>query len=201
VSGAPVDNVRDGARRLEPTDSQEEHTMLGVSSSTGINYSAESFTEMAALMLKKTDTNGDGSIDISEFEAGAPQGPPPGAPEGGSGPDLKELYSKVDADGDGKLSEAEFTAFLKQMEEGKGKPPAGPKGDIGSTSSSEDAGSSLISDLYAASQDMADGTISKDSFIKVIAEMLKESRDQVEAYGATGAGVQENSAALVDKRV
>jgi Ca2+-binding EF-hand superfamily protein len=174
--------------------------MLGISSSTGVYGSTESFTEMAAKMLKKTDTNGDGNIDINEFQAGAPQGPPQGASEGRpkDAPDLKELFSKADSDGDGNLTEAEFTDFLKQMGDGHGKPPAKSAYD---TTSTDDTESSLISELYAASQDMADGSISKDAFIKVIAELMKDAQNQGSSYNVSGQEHKNSGSSLVDQKV
>jgi Ca2+-binding EF-hand superfamily protein len=173
--------------------------MLGISSSTGVYGSNESFTEMAAAMLKKTDTNGDGSIDINEFQSGAPEGPQ-GASEGRSknAPDLKELFSTADSDGDGKLTEAEFTDFLKQMGESHGRPPVKSAND---TTSTEDSESSLISNLYAASQDMADGSISKEAFIKVIAELMKDAQNQGTNYTVSGQENKTSSASLVDQKV
>lgn len=55
------------------------------------------------------DSNGDGVVSLSEFEAGAPKPPTPA-----------EIFSRIDSDGDGSLTEAEF--------EGEGRGGRGHRG-------------------------------------------------------------------------
>lgn len=63
----------------------------------------------------KLDTNGDGSLDKAEFEAGRTSHGP------GKPPSPEEMLSKLDTDGDGAISKAEFEAAPKPP--GHGGPP------------------------------------------------------------------------------
>jgi hypothetical protein len=95
-------------------------------------------------ILDKYDVNKDGKLDETEraalhkdIEAGLVQ-LPPGAgqhgPRGAGGPGMrppptaKDILDKFDVDKDGKLDEAELTAFLKDMRQHRPPPPGGPGG-------------------------------------------------------------------------
>jgi len=59
-------------------------------------------------IMAKLDSDGDGAVSFAEFEAGRPQGPPPGGPMGQlpqgmnvdevGQPDLSELFQSTDQD-------------------------------------------------------------------------------------------------------
>ncbi len=92
---------------------QMKGTMLqiqesGVSASDGTQSGEDD-------IFTKLDTNGDGSLDKAEFEAGRK------AHGHGKPPSPEEVLSKLDTDGDGAISKAEFEAAPKPP--GHGGPP------------------------------------------------------------------------------
>jgi hypothetical protein len=71
------------------------------------------------------DQNGDGKIDKTEFAAARPKDDARKADETSKS---DEMFSTIDTDEDGSISEAESDAFLTKMEEGKKtqRPPFAP---------------------------------------------------------------------------
>lgn len=77
--------------------------------------------EQSEKMFSKLDTKDSGSISFDQFAAAGPAGRtsgnamsavmqlPHGGPDG-AGPDLSKMYSKMDGDGDGKLTQSEFVS-------------------------------------------------------------------------------------------
>lgn len=59
-------------------------------------------------MFKKLDTNGDGSVDLTELQA---------AQKNGKGPDPAKMMQAMDANGDGKIDESENEAAIAKMKE------------------------------------------------------------------------------------
>lgn len=76
----------------------------GISSTTAKSRSDEMFARM--------DTNSDGKIDATEFEASRPS-----SPNGDTVELSDDLFAKIDTDGDGYMSKAENEAFSAKMEE------------------------------------------------------------------------------------
>lgn len=75
-------------------------------------------------LFKEIDADGDGSVTVDElkadFEKRAAERP---ARDGDTGPDFSKLLEKLDTDGNGSLSEAEFTKLVQQHQ---GPPPPPP---------------------------------------------------------------------------
>lgn len=101
-------------------------------------------------LIEKYDLNKDGKLDESEraalradVEAGKIQPPGPGlrgqgrgGPDALGAPSAKDVLQKFDTDKDGKLDEAELTAFLKDMAQHRPpmrgrRGPGGPGGPGG----------------------------------------------------------------------
>ena len=88
------------------------------SNSDGQLVPEELAAAFTARMMKRLDTDGDGAVSLKEMEAFGPPHPdaadrPPGAAD--RFPDPAERFKQFDADGDGKLSQSEFTAMHEGM--------------------------------------------------------------------------------------
>lgn len=79
----------------------------------------------ATALFKKIDSEGTGSISQDQFaqmmrEAGPPPGPPPGGMAGGKNDSkLDQLFSSLDADGDGTISQSEMETALSNSDKTK----------------------------------------------------------------------------------
>lgn len=130
------------------------------------------------------DTNGDGSLDQTEFEAGMPPPPPP---QGGDVEALAaDLFASIDADGNGTIDADELEAVLSQT----------------SLAEDEDA-ASLLSALDAD----GDGSISESELKTALAALqpppppppeeteavsATEDADSADAAGETAAAEEES---------
>jgi hypothetical protein len=90
------------------------------------SMSQVSLAKMQQEMFKKLDQNGDGKIDKTEFAAARPKDDTRKTDETSK---ADEMFSAIDTDQDGSISEAESDAFLAKMEEGKKtqRPPFAPQ--------------------------------------------------------------------------
>ena len=114
----------------------------GATSPTGSNSTDYTGRLIAEEMFKKTDSNGDGSLDKTEFENGRPSNMTVAQAD--------ELYSKLDTNKDGLISESEFTA---KGPGGQNGPPPPPPDSMGGTSGSTSASSSdALSTVYLLMQ-------------------------------------------------
>jgi Ca2+-binding EF-hand superfamily protein len=110
----------------------------------------------------------------------------------GQQPSPEEMFSKIDSDGDGKLSTDELKAFQTEME--KNAPPDGAKG-----SKPPDA-SQMMSDMDSD----GDGAISEDewnTFMQKMQENKQSKQSQSSTYtsgGESGTGI---TASVLDARV
>ena len=68
----------------------------------------------AASLLSKLDTDGDGKISAAEFAAGRPHGAHRGRGAGGP-PSAAEVFAKSDTDGNGSLDSTELEKLLEQL--------------------------------------------------------------------------------------
>ena len=130
----------------------------GISSSSS---QASIIAQMSERMMKKSDTNQDGSISRSELATSLEDAPQ--AKDGSAAPDAEALFTKIDSDGDGSITQSELEADMEsqgaQMSSGaapSGTPPAqGGGGAPASSSSSTDS-----SKVYEAADTDKDGTVS-----------------------------------------
>jgi Ca2+-binding EF-hand superfamily protein len=108
-------------------------------------------------------------------------------------PDPAEMFAKIDADGDGKLSTDELSAFQTEME--KNAPPDGAKGP-----KPPDA-SQMLSDMDTD----GDGAIGEDewtTFMQKMQEEMQSKRSQIGSYNSQGGDSSvTTSATLFDARV
>lgn len=181
----------------------------------GSTAAADMLAQMRARMFAKTDANGDGSIDKSEFEAGPQRSGSAGGTDGTSKKD--ELFAKIDADGDGKLTKDEFKAFDQKISsemqslmlslQGAGGPPPSNDDDAdGSASAVSGASSSdqtstvkgkhrhhhhqqaqSVDDLFAKMDSNGDGSVTKDELSSFQSSLLSAQENSGSANGTGGA--------------
>jgi len=130
-------------------------SISGIGSQGGFNQA-----QMAAQFFKKADVNGDGGIDKAEFKTMLSQGP-----DGKTGTmDTDKIFNEIDADGNGKISQAENENAMKKMGGQGGEPPSGPPpggmGGSGAQKSDAAGGSSSSSKTYDVKDTNKDGTVS-----------------------------------------
>lgn len=112
------------------------------------NYSASQSSFLQGLQNKyaKTDTNSNGVLSLSEFQAGAP--------EGLSGVNQQDLFKTLDKDSDGSLTQEEFTSGF----EGKPSPP--PSGGLLSGDVAQH-----LRELFQSVDADGDGALSQEEFV------------------------------------
>lgn len=79
------------------------------------SLSQVSMAEMRQRMFSKIDTNSDGKHDKDELAQMVAQGPQ-------GGPSVNDILSKFDTDGDGSISESEFSAGPEKGQQAQSKP-------------------------------------------------------------------------------
>jgi Ca2+-binding EF-hand superfamily protein len=121
---------------------------------SGISGSSSMIQQMMQQMFQKADTDGNASLSLEEFKAGAPKGPNGAqAPQGM--PDISQIFTKIDANGDGTLSKDEFsTGFQKMHDEAK----------TALLQAQEQSSSSFMDELLKKADTNGDGSLSKDEF-------------------------------------
>jgi Ca2+-binding EF-hand superfamily protein len=110
--------------------------------------------QMLQQMFQKTDTDGNGSVSLAEFKAGAKSGPG-GAQASQGAPDLSQVFTKMDTNGDGTLSADEFsTGFQSMHDEAK----------TTLLNAQEQSGMPSIEDMFASADTNGDGSLSEAEF-------------------------------------
>ncbi|ESQ79610.1 EF-hand domain-containing protein [Asticcacaulis sp. YBE204] len=89
------------------------------------------------------DTNQDGTVSLDEMTAAS------GADESGDTSKIEELFTAMDSDGDGSVTESEKSSFDEQMR-ANGPPPPGGATQMASTGSTSADSASASSDATAA---------------------------------------------------
>lgn len=127
--------------------------MISCLSSSAGSLSSSGILRMSEKLLKKIDTNEDGSISKEEFVSNRPKDM--------SETQADDMWSTLDTGNTGNLTGSEFLATLQSQ-----KPPQGPPpGGFGSMEGSSGSNGQSLSDLFSKIDMDGDGSVSKEEFI------------------------------------
>ena len=129
-----------------------------------------------------TDKDGSGDVTIEEFSSSD-------AAEGMSTEDLQKLFSSIDGDGNGSISEDESSAFLDGLKEAaggqqpmggpggpKGPPPGGPPpGGSSGEDEDDESTSSIAMDLLSAATQAYGSTAKNNDLLSVLSSIFDEA--------------------------
>ncbi|MGD9969423.1 MAG: EF-hand domain-containing protein [Sulfuricurvum sp.] len=132
--------------------------------SSNVQKSAPDFQAMAQDILNSLDTDGNGSIDATEFTS---------ALQSGSSQDVtstaSSIFSQLDSDGSGTMSTDELMAALQasrpegsQKGQGMGSMPPPPPPPPSDSSTSDSSSQTDVSQIFSALDTNQDGVISQD---------------------------------------
>ena len=128
-------------------------SVSGIGSAGGFDL-AKMASNIASNMMKKLDTNGDGSIDKTEFVTGL-------TAKGVSATDAGKQFDSLDTKKTGKISQTDIESAIKA---GKGGPPPGgaPAGGHGAGGAGQSSGAASTSSAktYDKKDTNKDGTVS-----------------------------------------
>ncbi|WP_029014349.1 EF-hand domain-containing protein [Niveispirillum irakense] len=163
------------------------------SSTTSLFQTASSRRPSPQERFEQTDTDKSGTLSLDEFKAGAPKG----QGSGGNNVDQAELFTSMDADSNGELTQAEMESAFQRMgngtrgalidaQAGAGGPP--PDGGAGGTSGSA-SNSGDIASLLSSSTDSED-----EEEDDAISSLISQLRSAAASYGANAStGTAANS--------
>ncbi len=103
---------------------------------SGISGSGMDASAMWQSLLQRADADGDGKISKTEFESAKPKD--------GKGPSVDDIFSKIDTNGDGTITEDENAVFISSMQ----APPPPPSAE----------------EMFARADTDGDGKVSKAEF-------------------------------------
>jgi Ca2+-binding EF-hand superfamily protein len=123
-----------------------------------------------------TDADSSGSISLDEFSSSD-------AADGMSSDALSELFSTIDTDGDGAITETESSDFLDSLKSAMGTPPMGPPpggSPPGTEASSDDSDeddstSKLALDLLTAARTAYSTTSSNDDLLSTLSKLFDQA--------------------------
>lgn len=164
------------------------------SSTTSLFQTASSRRPSPQERFEQTDTDKSGALSLDEFKAGAPKG----QGSGGNNVDQAELFTSMDADSNGELTQAEMESAFQRMgngtrgalinaQAGAGGPPPGgpppggppPEGEAGGTSAGASSSGDIAS-LLSSSTDSEDEEEDDDA----ISSLISQLRSAAATYGA-----------------
>jgi Ca2+-binding EF-hand superfamily protein len=126
-------------------------------------FDTSMISQMRQRFFNKLDSNGDGSIDKTEFAD---------VFNGTSGTSADDIFSKLDANGDGSISKDELSAAMDKVDENmKKNPPPPPMGMMGgngpsdATSSSNSTDENKNTQIFNSLDTNGDGYISLDELL------------------------------------
>jgi Ca2+-binding EF-hand superfamily protein len=189
LSGATAPTIISASDVYSNMDANGDGT---VSESEFVSTRPDDVTEeMAANLYNSFDTDSSGSLTETEFETAMNNASSPATDSSTrsySNSDtvdpllsvLDNLYSSMDTDGDGTVSESELSAALSSA--------------VNSTTSTDTTSSSQASasdDLYSIMDTDGDGTVSESEFSSVISALIKDLT--ADGAGSNGANLQASS--------
>jgi Ca2+-binding EF-hand superfamily protein len=132
------------------------------------SFNAASLSEMRQKMFTRIDTDGDGSINKSEFSALAGQN---------SSSLVDEIFSKMDTDQDSLVSMIEFDATLAKLEQQM------KKGDSGMQAMSGMPPPPPPDQVFDAADANSDGSVTQDELAAVLGDKAADVFSQVDTDG------------------
>ena len=158
-------------------------SISGVSSSSGFDVS-----KMASQFFKKTDTNGDGSVDKAEFTKSLTD-------KGISEEDATKKFDSIDKNKTGKISESDIESDMKSMQnskksDGTSTEKASSSGGKGTSSAS---GSSSTSKTYDKADTNKDGKVSTEEQLVYDLKKLQEAQAKAAKASAPTSTPDESS--------
>lgn len=159
-----------------------------VSAISSTMSSTVDFARMQKQLLQKADSDGDSRLSLSEFEAAKPADAPAG------GRSSSEIFSTLDADQDGYLTEQELVDGAEKMGPPPGPPPSTSQG------LSEDSVKTLL-ELLAEELEKSAASATSDSDDTTAAS--SEETDETESASASAAAAaddeEEKTLALIQQ--
>ncbi len=137
-----------------------------MSSISSLGGGQQALASLARSLFKTGDADGSGGISLDEFKVlgkNLPGGKNVSETGASGGPDVAKIFSKIDADGDGSITEAEFTSA---------KPPQPPfQSDTFSSllsiqedQQAQQAGGTRLADIFALLDTDKSGGVSRAEF-------------------------------------
>jgi Ca2+-binding EF-hand superfamily protein len=106
------------------------------------------------------------------------------------GPSVDEMFSSMDSDGDGSVSESELTAFAEKAQSGpsSGPPPGPPPGGAPPTGGADEASSSSSSSSSTSSSQTYDALDTNKDGVVSLSERLAAGKDSAAMSGNLSSG-------------
>lgn len=166
--------------------------MTSISGSSSVNY-AELYKQAAQEKFQKTDTDEDGKLSLGEFEAGA------SSKVSTESTSTSELFSSMDSDSDGYLTEDEMMSAMEAGPPGggKGPPPGGmpPPGSMPTDGNTMTALFEAVSETEETEDDTSitslfevddtDETEEEDSILSLLGASETDSTDETDSSEVT----------------
>ena len=164
---------------------------MQISSYYGNMPSLQDMKQMREQMFSKADSNGDGGLDIDEFKAMG-KNLPAGKSDQANNDKAADVFAKIDADGDGKITQSEMEAAKP-----KGPPPGPPPGallkiqeDAGSSSSSlTDLLASLSNDDSSTTDTSGSSDTSRDNAVTAMLQKLQTAYNSLQTKAVSGSSI------------
>ncbi len=155
--------------------------MVGSIGSTG-GMSSAYISQMQDQLLKRIDTNGDGSVSKDEFVTNRPQN--------ASENQAKETWSKLDTENTGSLTASQFISAMASV----GPPPGPPPGGFGDQSGLSVSSSTEASSSASTSSSSATAT---SELLQALLAAIKSYTSTMNQNGLSSVGTSTSASSLL----
>lgn len=172
----------DGSGEVSSTEKEAFDSKIA-ETRQAMQFMAQQFASMPSNddIFAATDKDSSGDISLEEFSSSD-------AAEDMSTEDLQKLFSAIDGNGNGSISEDESSAFLDGLKEvaggpppmdgsggPKGPPPGGPPPGGSSEDEDEESASGIALDLLSAATQAYSSTSRSNDVLSVLSRILDEA--------------------------